>query len=155
MSYASSRSTSRRGVGSGVGGASRTLSGVRHWGPQGDGLRDSIAVTLAVMIVLAIPYRRGEAWARWAVPLNRRRLRTALTAYAAFTIEHAGPRHERPGDRRVGCRRSMSLAEFYRCPIAPAVSRGHHKPSSTFAQPIADPSRRCCGCVVNIARVAS
>lgn len=45
----------------------------------------SIAVTLAILIMLAIPFRRGHAWARWAVPVVGITF-TALTAYAALTI---------------------------------------------------------------------
>ena len=45
----------------------------------------SIAVTLAILIMLAIPFRRGHAWARWAVPVVGITF-TALTAYAAMTI---------------------------------------------------------------------
>jgi hypothetical protein len=50
----------------------------------------SIGVTLALIIVLAIPFRRGDSWARWAVPLIGA-VFTALTAYAAFTIEMRTP----------------------------------------------------------------
>ena len=46
----------------------------------------SIAVTLALMLLLWIPFRRGERWARWAVPVVGMTF-TTLTAYAAYTID--------------------------------------------------------------------
>ena len=46
----------------------------------------SIAVTLALMLLLWIPFRRGERWARWAVPFVGMTF-TTLTAYAAYTID--------------------------------------------------------------------
>lgn len=50
----------------------------------------SIAVTMALFILLAIPFRRGERWAYWAVPLIGM-VFTALTAYAAYTIDVRTP----------------------------------------------------------------
>ena len=50
----------------------------------------SIGVTLALLIMLAVPFRRGDAWARWAVPTIGA-VFTALTAYAAFTIDVRTP----------------------------------------------------------------
>lgn len=46
----------------------------------------SIGVSLALLIMIALPLRRGEGWARWAVPLVGITF-TLLTAYAAFTID--------------------------------------------------------------------
>lgn len=50
----------------------------------------SIGVTLALILLLLIPFRRGDSWARWAVPLIGT-VFTALTAYAAFTIDARTP----------------------------------------------------------------
>jgi hypothetical protein len=50
----------------------------------------SIGVTLALFVLLAIPFRRGETWAQWAVPLVGI-VFTTLTAYAAFTIDVRTP----------------------------------------------------------------
>jgi hypothetical protein len=50
----------------------------------------SIGVATALLILLAIPFRRGEAWARWAVPVIGI-LFTLLTAYAAYTIDTRTP----------------------------------------------------------------
>jgi hypothetical protein len=50
----------------------------------------SIGVTCALMIMLAVPFRRGDAWARWAIPLVGV-VFTTLTAYAAFTIDARTP----------------------------------------------------------------
>jgi len=50
----------------------------------------SFAVALAVLLILLIPFRRGDRWAFWAVPLIGG-VFTALTAYAAFTIETLTP----------------------------------------------------------------
>lgn len=50
----------------------------------------SIAVTLALAILLLVPFRRGEPWARWAIPLVGT-VFTALTAYAAYTIDVRTP----------------------------------------------------------------
>jgi hypothetical protein len=50
----------------------------------------SIGVTLALLIMLAVPFRRGDAWVRWAVPAIGA-VFTALTAYAAFTIDVRTP----------------------------------------------------------------
>ena len=50
----------------------------------------SIAVTVALFTLLAIPFRRGEHWAYWAVPLIGM-VFTALTAYAAYTIDVRTP----------------------------------------------------------------
>jgi ABC-type Mn2+/Zn2+ transport system permease subunit len=50
----------------------------------------SVGVTLALAAMLLIPFRRGEAWARWAVPAIGV-VFTALTAYAAFTIDARTP----------------------------------------------------------------
>ena len=46
----------------------------------------SIGVTVALIIMLSIPFRRGDRWTRWAVPTVGIAF-TALTAYAAFTID--------------------------------------------------------------------
>jgi hypothetical protein len=46
----------------------------------------SIGVSLALLIMIALPLRRGEDWARWAVPIVGITF-TLLTAYAAFTID--------------------------------------------------------------------
>ena len=56
---------------------------------KGMGAR-SIAVTLALIIIILIPFRRGDAWARWAVPVIGV-VFTALTAYASFTIATRTP----------------------------------------------------------------
>ena len=50
----------------------------------------SIGVTLALIIMLIVPFRHGEAWARWAVPLVGTTF-AALTAYAAYTIDVRTP----------------------------------------------------------------
>jgi hypothetical protein len=50
----------------------------------------SIGVALAVSIMLAIPFRRGDPWARWAVPVVGGAF-TLLTAYAAYTIDVRTP----------------------------------------------------------------
>jgi len=50
----------------------------------------SIGVTLALSILLLIPFRRGQAWARWAVPAVGIAF-TSLTALAAFTIARSTP----------------------------------------------------------------
>jgi hypothetical protein len=50
----------------------------------------SIGVTLALIVMLCIPFRRGEAWARWAIPTIGV-VFTGLTAYAAFTIDARTP----------------------------------------------------------------
>ena len=50
----------------------------------------SIGVTLALIIILLVPFRRGDNWARWAVPLVGV-VFTVLTAYAAFTIDVRTP----------------------------------------------------------------
>lgn len=46
----------------------------------------SIGVSLAILTMLAIPFRRGEIWARWAVPMVGITF-TLLTAYAAYSID--------------------------------------------------------------------
>jgi hypothetical protein len=46
----------------------------------------SIGVSLALLIMIAVPFRRGEAWARWAVPVVGITF-TLLTAHAAYTID--------------------------------------------------------------------
>ena len=46
----------------------------------------SIGVSVALLIMIAIPFRHGDAWARWAVPLVGVTF-TLLTAYAAYTID--------------------------------------------------------------------
>jgi hypothetical protein len=46
----------------------------------------SIGVSLALLIMIAVPFRRGEAWARWAVPVVGSTF-TLLTAHAAYTID--------------------------------------------------------------------
>jgi hypothetical protein len=50
----------------------------------------SVGVTVAIALILLIPFRRGERWARWAAPLIGA-VFTALTAYAAFTIDVRTP----------------------------------------------------------------
>lgn len=50
----------------------------------------SIAVSVALVILLVIPFRQGQAWSRWAVPVIGM-IFTALTAYAAFTIDMRTP----------------------------------------------------------------
>ena len=50
----------------------------------------SIAVTLALGIMILIPLRHGAPWARWAVPIVGVTF-TVLTAYAAFTIDTRTP----------------------------------------------------------------
>lgn len=50
----------------------------------------SVAVALAVLLVLAIPLRRGERWAAWAAPLVGV-VFTCLTAFAAYTIDTRTP----------------------------------------------------------------
>ena len=50
----------------------------------------SVSVSLAVLIILFIPFRRGERWAMWAVPLIGMTF-TLLTAYAAYTIDVRTP----------------------------------------------------------------
>ena len=50
----------------------------------------SIGVTLALVIMMFVPFRRGEPWARWAIPAVGV-VFTGLTAYAAFTIDARTP----------------------------------------------------------------
>ena len=50
----------------------------------------SIGVTVALIVMLLGPFRRSDAWARWAVPLVGMTF-TALTAYAAYTIDVRTP----------------------------------------------------------------
>ena len=50
----------------------------------------SIGVTLALIVLLVIPFRNGDRWARWAIPLIGV-VFTLLTAYAAFTIDRHTP----------------------------------------------------------------
>lgn len=50
----------------------------------------SVGVTLALAVLLIVPFRRGDRWARWAVPLIGG-VFTALTAYAAYTIDTRTP----------------------------------------------------------------
>ena len=50
----------------------------------------SIGVTLALAIMLVIPFRRGDAWTRWAVP-SVGSVFASLTAYAAYTIDVRTP----------------------------------------------------------------
>jgi hypothetical protein len=50
----------------------------------------SVAVSLALLIILWIPFRRGDRWALWAVPLVGAAF-TVLTAYAAYTIDARTP----------------------------------------------------------------
>ncbi len=50
----------------------------------------SVGVTLALAVLLIVPFRRGDRWARWAVPLVGG-VFTALTAYAAYTIDTRTP----------------------------------------------------------------
>jgi hypothetical protein len=50
----------------------------------------SVAVTVALLIMILIPFRRGQAWARWAVPVVGV-LFTALTLYGALTIATRTP----------------------------------------------------------------
>lgn len=46
----------------------------------------SFAVALALGVMLLVPFRRGEGWARWVVPLVGTTF-TGLMAYAAYTID--------------------------------------------------------------------
>lgn len=50
----------------------------------------SVSVSLALLVILGIPFRRGDSWARWAVPLVGI-VFTMLTAYAAYTIDSRTP----------------------------------------------------------------
>jgi hypothetical protein len=50
----------------------------------------SIGASVAILIMMFIPLRRGVFWARWAVPLVGV-IFTALTAYAAITIDRRTP----------------------------------------------------------------
>jgi hypothetical protein len=50
----------------------------------------SVAVTVALAIMLLIPFRRGEPWSRWAIPVVGC-IFAGLTAYAAFTIDRLTP----------------------------------------------------------------
>jgi hypothetical protein len=50
----------------------------------------SVGVTLALFIMLGGPFRRGESWSRWAIPLVGA-VFTSLTAYAAYTIDVGTP----------------------------------------------------------------
>jgi hypothetical protein len=50
----------------------------------------SVAVSVALLIMILIPFRRGHAWARWAVPVVGV-LFTALTLYGALTIATRTP----------------------------------------------------------------
>ncbi|HVK14575.1 MAG TPA: hypothetical protein VM597_37905 [Gemmataceae bacterium] len=50
----------------------------------------SAAVSLALLLILFIPFRRGHRWALWAVPLIGI-VFTSLTAYAAYTIDVRTP----------------------------------------------------------------
>ena len=50
----------------------------------------SIGVSVSIAFMLAIPFRRGEPWARWSVTLVGA-VFTLLTAYAAFTIDQTTP----------------------------------------------------------------
>lgn len=50
----------------------------------------SVGVSLALLVLIAIPLRRGEVWARWAVPTIGA-IFTLLTAWAAYTIDIGTP----------------------------------------------------------------
>ncbi len=50
----------------------------------------SVAVSLALLLMLFIPFRRDDRWALWAVPLVGITF-TLLTAYAAYTIDVLTP----------------------------------------------------------------
>jgi hypothetical protein len=50
----------------------------------------SVGVTLSLAVMLVIPFRRGETWAKWAIPAVGA-VFTALTAYAAYTIDMRTP----------------------------------------------------------------
>lgn len=50
----------------------------------------SVTVSITILVLVFIPLRRGERWARWAIPLIGV-LFTVLTAYAAFTIDRLTP----------------------------------------------------------------
>jgi hypothetical protein len=50
----------------------------------------SVGVALALLIILVVPFRHGDAWARWAVPAVGV-VFTGLTAYAAYTIDVRTP----------------------------------------------------------------
>ena len=50
----------------------------------------SVGVTLALLILLGGPFRRGEAWAHWAI-MSIGAVFTLLTGYAAYTIDVGTP----------------------------------------------------------------
>jgi hypothetical protein len=50
----------------------------------------SVAASLALLVLLLVPFRRGQAWARWAVPLVGV-VFTGLTLYASATIAMRTP----------------------------------------------------------------
>jgi hypothetical protein len=50
----------------------------------------SFSVSLALLLILLIPLRRGERWALWATPVIGITF-TLLTAYAAYTIDVGTP----------------------------------------------------------------
>lgn len=50
----------------------------------------SFSVSLALLLILFIPFRRGERWAFWTVPLIGITF-TCLTAFAAYTIDVRTP----------------------------------------------------------------
>ncbi|MCC6797842.1 MAG: hypothetical protein IT366_22195 [Candidatus Hydrogenedentes bacterium] len=50
----------------------------------------SVAVSLALLIMLFIPFRRDDRWSIWAVPLIGM-IFTLFTAYAAYTIDTRTP----------------------------------------------------------------
>lgn len=50
----------------------------------------SVAVSLALLMLLWVPVRRGDRWARWAAPVIGI-VFTALIAYAALTIDRLTP----------------------------------------------------------------
>lgn len=50
----------------------------------------SFSVSLALLIMLAKPFRSGDAWTLWAVPVIGV-VFTSLTAYAAYTIDVLTP----------------------------------------------------------------
>ena len=50
----------------------------------------SVAVSLALLIMLFIPFRRDDRWSLWAIPLIGT-IFTLITAYAAYTIDTRTP----------------------------------------------------------------
>ena len=72
----------------------------------------SVSVSLAMLVILFIPFRRGERWAMWAVPMIGITF-TLLTAYAAYTIDVRTP-------ASTPWRQTCGLAAMYA--VGPAIS---------------------------------